>query len=53
MLNRGGRVEDFEKAYDVEYLGHKFGKMFNIYCEKVATKRNSMTGQYFSGIPIF
>ena len=51
VLSRGGRFEDFKKAYAGQYLGHKYGKMFNVYCEKVAEYKNSMTGDYFSGIP--
>jgi anaerobic selenocysteine-containing dehydrogenase len=53
VLNRGGRFEDFEHAYEGDYLGHKFGSMFNIYSEKVAETRNSINGKYFSGIPIY
>ncbi len=53
VLNRGGRFEDFKHAYKGEYLGHRFGRMFNLYCEKVAGNRNSMTGRFFSGVPIF
>ena len=53
VLNRGGRFEDSNGAYDGDYMKHKFGKMFNIYIESVATSRNNMTGEYFNGIPIF
>jgi len=53
VLNRGGRFEDSNGAYDGNYIKHKFGKMFNIYIEDVATSKNTMTGEYFKGIPIF
>jgi anaerobic selenocysteine-containing dehydrogenase len=53
ILNRGGRFEGSEKAYKGEYLAHQFKSMFNIYCENVAQHRNSMTGKYFSGVPVF
>ena len=35
LLNRGGRFEDFEKAFDGEQLKNKYGKQINIYIEKL------------------
>ncbi|WP_458700441.1 molybdopterin-dependent oxidoreductase [Sulfurospirillum sp. 1307] len=54
LLNRGVRGEDFSKYVEnvekSDKILHKFGKMFNFYCEKVATTRHSYTGKRFSGI---
>lgn len=52
VLNRGGRFEDFEKAYNGEYLGHPWSGMFSLYVENVAMARDAMTGRPFSGLPI-
>ena len=53
VLNRGGRYEDFEKAYKGDALAHAFKGHYNIYVENVAVAKDSMTGQNFSGMPIF
>lgn len=50
VLNRGGRFENYEDAYEGDKVKHKYGKLVNLYSEKVATTKNSMTGQPFSGI---
>ena len=52
-LNRGGRFESFDKAYSGNYLGHPFGKLFNIFVEPVAKGTNAMTGKRFGGIAIY
>jgi hypothetical protein len=51
LLNRGGRFDSFEDAYEGDHMSHKFGKLMNIYVEDVATTRNSITGKYFDGLP--
>jgi tetrathionate reductase subunit A len=51
VLNRGGRFENYERAYEGEQVRHKYGKLINLYTEKVAATRNAMTGKAFSGIP--
>lgn len=53
MLNRGGRYQPLEKAYDGDYMGPKVAGMFNIYCENVAKVKDSMTGRPYSGIAIY
>ncbi len=54
LLNRGARGEDYSKytknVDSSDKILHKFGKMFNFYCEKVANTRHSFTGKKFSGI---
>ncbi len=48
LLNRGGRFDDFEKAFDGEQLKNKYGRQINVYIEKLAKARNSITGKGFS-----
>lgn len=49
LLARGGRFEDYEKNYEGENLKNKFGKVVNIYNEKLGTTINSITGEYHPG----
>ena len=50
ILNRGGRFQDYGKSYDGEQLKNKYGKLINMYCEKVAKSKNSMTGKPYLGL---
>ncbi len=52
-MARGGRFEDAEKAYQGEWLTHRYKKPMQIYNETVALARNSLTGERFSGVPIW
>jgi tetrathionate reductase subunit A len=50
VLNRGGRFQDYYEAFDSEgRFKNKYGKLINLYSEKVATTKDSMTGKYFKG----
>lgn len=49
LLNRGGRFDDYPTAYEGENLKNKHGKLVNMYCEKVARTKNSMSGKNFLG----
>ncbi|MBP1759465.1 MAG: putative anaerobic dehydrogenase, partial [Firmicutes bacterium] len=49
LLARGGRFEDYEKNYEGENLKNKFGKVVNIYNQKLGTTINSFTGEYHPG----
>ncbi len=51
VLNRGGRFESFEDAYQGDYMNHRFGKLLNFYVEDIATTKNSITGKHFEGLP--
>lgn len=54
MLNRGGRFEDFTTAYLVNgTIKNKYGKQFNLYLEKFAKYRNSMTGGRYAPYAVF
>ncbi|MEW6026838.1 MAG: molybdopterin-dependent oxidoreductase [Planctomycetota bacterium] len=49
VLNRGGRFQDYKDAFDGKQLKNKYGKLINMYSEKIAKIKNSMTGKYFYG----
>ena len=49
VLNRGGRFQEYEKAYKDGQLANKYGKMVGIYMEKQVTTKNSMTGKPYVG----
>ncbi len=52
VLNRGGRFDDYGKAYGKKTMSyHTLGSMFHLFAEDVAKQRNSISGKYFSGIP--
>ena len=53
VLNRGGRYENFIKAYKGNYLGHKFNGFFSLYVEPVATTNHSITGKPFFGMAVY
>ncbi|MCP5106937.1 MAG: molybdopterin oxidoreductase, partial [bacterium] len=44
-LNRGGRFESFDDAYDGDHMSHKLGKGPHLYIEEVATAKHSITGE--------
>ena len=50
LLNRGGRFDDFGKAYDGRLVRNKYGTLISLYQEKTATTKNSMTGRPFPGV---
>ncbi|MEJ5239683.1 MAG: molybdopterin-dependent oxidoreductase [Anaerolineales bacterium] len=49
VLNRGGRYQDFAKAYQGDLVTNAYGKQLNLYQEKTATTINTMTGKPFIG----
>lgn len=52
-LLRGGRFEDPSEAYQGMKVKHRYAGLCQIYWDKVATSRNSMTGEYFDGLPAY
>jgi anaerobic selenocysteine-containing dehydrogenase len=44
-LNRGGRFQEYEKAYKDGQLVNKYGKMVGIYFENLVKAKDSMTGK--------
>jgi anaerobic selenocysteine-containing dehydrogenase len=53
VLNRGGRFEDFEKAFDGDRLKHGFKAQINLYQEKTAKTKDAMTGKPFPGVATY
>ncbi len=49
VLVRGGRFEPHEAAYVGDDLKYQYPNMLNIYNERVATQKDSITGQFFEG----
>jgi tetrathionate reductase subunit A len=53
LLNRGGRFEAATNAYAGEMVKHAWGKLVDLYVEKVGSGLHSITAQRFSGVPHF
>jgi len=53
LLNRGGRFDDYKNGYDGVQLKNKYGTLINIYQEKTAKTKNSMTGKPYSGVATY
>lgn len=53
VLNRGGRFEEYAAAWDGEKVKNKYGIMVNMYAEKTAATKNSMTGKNFYGMATY
>ncbi|MFQ5593209.1 MAG: molybdopterin-dependent oxidoreductase [Anaerolineae bacterium] len=51
LLNRGGRYAPASKAYSGDKVGHMWKGHWNLYVEKVAKGRHSLTGERFDGLP--
>ncbi|MFQ5342580.1 MAG: molybdopterin dinucleotide binding domain-containing protein, partial [Anaerolineae bacterium] len=51
VLNRGGRFEALGNSYKGDKLAHAYKGPFNIFVERVAKARHSVTGQRFDGLP--
>jgi anaerobic selenocysteine-containing dehydrogenase len=52
VLNRGGRAAPPSNLYEGEYIKvNRFPGLFNIFSEALAMTKDSVTGQYYSGIP--
>jgi len=51
-LNRGGHFEDWDKRYKGDKQAHAYTGNFNIYIEPVGTARDSVTGEYYDGLPV-
>jgi tetrathionate reductase subunit A len=49
VLNRGGRFQEYDKAYQEGQLANKYGKLVGIYFDKLVTTNNSMTGKPYVG----
>jgi len=53
VLNRGGRWWKYDEAWSGDQVKAKYGKLVNLYHEKPATTRNSLTGEYMKGVATY
>lgn len=53
ILNRGGRFDDFEKAFDGKQLKNKYGKQINMYIDKLVKIKNAITGKGFPAVATY
>jgi anaerobic selenocysteine-containing dehydrogenase len=53
VLNRGGRYQNFDKAYSGSQVTNKYGRLVNIYQEKTYGVKNAMTGKNLYGYARF
>jgi anaerobic selenocysteine-containing dehydrogenase len=53
VLERGGRFEDYAKSHKGNHTRHAYKKICLIYSEKLATTRDSITGAYYDGLPLY
>jgi tetrathionate reductase subunit A len=52
VLNRGGRFAPYGSNYKRDRMKGTLGGMFHLFAEGVASQKNSLSGKYFSGLPI-
>ena len=48
-MNRGGRFQDYDKAYDGEHFKNSYGKLINLYLEKYTHAKSAITGKNLIG----
>ena len=53
VLNRGGRFQDYKKAFKGDLLGNQYGQLINLYMEKTAKTKSSMTGKSLPGLAVY
>jgi anaerobic selenocysteine-containing dehydrogenase len=51
VLSKGGVFDDPTNEYDGAYLSYKYGNIIRTFIDPVARTRDSVTGQYYSGVP--
>jgi anaerobic selenocysteine-containing dehydrogenase len=53
VLNRGGRFQDYAKAYDGAKIKNKYGKQINLYQEKTIGVKNALSGEHYPGLAVY
>ena len=53
VMNRGGRYQDFAKAYKNDRMTNTYGRLISIFQEKTAKSINTMTGKNMIGLPSY
>jgi anaerobic selenocysteine-containing dehydrogenase len=49
LLNRGGRFQDSQKAFDGDKFANKYGSLVNLYLEKYVKAKSPITGKPYPG----
>lgn len=53
VMNRGGRFQDFDKAYDGDKFKNKYGQLINLYLEKYVKAKSAITGKHYPGLATY
>jgi len=53
VLNRGGRFQDYEKAFEGERFKNKYGQLINLYLEKCRKAKSAITGRQFQALAAY
>ena len=53
VMARGGRYEPRSKSYEGSLLARRYPLAVQVYNETVGTTRNALTGEQYSGVPIY
>jgi len=53
VLDRGGRFEAYTNSHKGDHTRHAYKKICLFYSEKLATTRDSMTGEFYDGLPVY
>lgn len=53
VMNRGGRFQDYEKAFEGEKFKNKYGQLINLYLEKYVKAKSAITGKKLKGIATY
>ena len=53
VVERGGRFQSYDRAYNGPYTRHAYKGPCKIYNEELAVSRDSMTGEYYDGLPYY
>ncbi len=53
ILSKGGVFDDPGEEYDGEQLSYQYGNIIRTFSDPVARTRDSVTGDYYSGVPLY
>jgi anaerobic selenocysteine-containing dehydrogenase len=53
VMNRGGRFQDYEKAFNGEKFANKYGQLINLHLEKLAHGKSAITGKRYPAIATY
>ena len=51
VLSKGGVFDNPGEEYDESHLSHKYGSIIRTFIDPVARTKDSVTGEYYSGVP--